>query len=59
MQRLDAAIVLTNDQIGTTGIFINDIIAGFGKLFIARGELPDLRPHCVDLGLMKGRIGIA
>jgi hypothetical protein len=55
----DRAIVLPRNQEAAPGVFIDDIVARIGQVFLARGELPHARPH--PLALQPGEMlaGIA
>ena len=54
-----AAVRLARDEVGPSGVLIDDIIARLGKVFLARGELPHKGPHLLALGPGKFLAGIA
>ena len=59
MKGAHAAIVLTDNQIGSAGVLIDDDIARLRHLFLARRELPDIRPHLFDFLPKKVGAGVA
>ena len=49
VHRAHGPIVLPHDQERPPGDLVNYVVARLGKVFLARGELPDIGPHLLAL----------
>src|SRR5882757_1080306 len=52
-------IVLAADDVGTTGVFVDDVISRARHILFAGGKLPDIRPELFVLELFEFGAGVA